>query len=47
MMSEVGIHFYDSVLSIHVLAMELCSFYIKTPFFILPVTAQTVKRNII
>lgn len=47
MMSEVGIHFYDSVLPIHVLAMELCNFYIKPPFFILPVTAQTVKINII
>lgn len=38
--------FYDSVLSIHVLAMELCSFYVKNPFFILPIAAETVKRNI-
>lgn len=33
MTSKVGIHFYDSVLSRHVLPMQQCSFYIKTPFF--------------
>lgn len=32
-MIAVSINFYDSVLLIHVLATETCSFYIKPPFF--------------
>jgi len=45
-MSKVGTHFYDSVLSIHVLPMELCSLHVKNPVFFLPIAARTVKRNI-